>query len=251
MTKWWVRGGVGRQIRRSLNFRLSVKEVFEATAPGDLWPASKTESIHLLISVALLILFYAKMRLIFAVVCPSCPCKIYFPSGNKVCLTEHQGSNIRNIDDGGRAESPWKRCIDWRSVYIIVVPSKNSLLPSARSFVGTGSKDVGILSVFFEQLEVLFNGPVFRCDGMQCWPSGSRVQRMVLFVFGYVMIFTARNRYLPFSESISWLFADISWRHTKDWTDIACKTAPIFAYVKNANAIKLKSCSEDEDGEWD
>ena len=62
---------------------------------------------------------------------------------------------------------------------------------------------------------------------MRCWPSGSRVQKTVLFVFGYVMIFTARNRYLPFSESISWLFADIKWRHTIDWTDIACKTAPI------------------------
>ena len=72
------KGWVGRQIRRSLYFRLSVKEVFEATAPGDLWPASKTESIHHLISVALLMLVYAKMRLIFAVVCPSCPCKIFF-----------------------------------------------------------------------------------------------------------------------------------------------------------------------------
>ena len=97
---------MGRQIRRSQNFRLSFKEVFEATAPEDLSPALKTKSIHLLISFALLISIYAKMRLIFAVVCPSCSCKIHFFSGNNVFLTERQGSNIRNIDDGGRVESP-------------------------------------------------------------------------------------------------------------------------------------------------
>ena len=95
----WIFGWVSKRFLKPLP-----REIFDLP--------QRLESIHLLISVALLILFYAKMRLIFAVVCPSCPCKIYFPSGNKVCLTEHQGSNIRNIDDGGRAESPWKRCID-------------------------------------------------------------------------------------------------------------------------------------------
>ena len=55
-----------------------------------------------------------------------------------------------------------------RGVYIIGVLSEKSLPTLGQIIRWHGSKDVGILSVFFEQLEVLFNGPVFRCDGMRC-----------------------------------------------------------------------------------
>ena len=55
-----------------------------------------------------------------------------------------------------------------RGVYIIGVLGEKSLPTLGQIIRWHGSKDVGILSVSFEQLEVLFNGPVFRCDGMRC-----------------------------------------------------------------------------------
>ena len=61
-----------------------------------------------------------------------------------------------------------------------------------------------------------------------------------------------RKKPISFGESISWLFADIKWRHAKNWKKKLSAKQPLFLRAsKNANAIKPKSWSEDKTGEWD
>ena len=49
-----------------------------------------------------------------------------------------------------------------------------------------------------------------------------------------------RKKPISFGESISWLFADIKWRHAKNWKKIVCKAAPIFACVKERQRDQAK-----------